>query len=325
MQSHEPQEQQAPSELVAAAHALETRAAYVVAWPDYSVLRVRGEDRVSWLNGQLTNDVRQIPEGSSVHALAVNVRGKILAETWTTEDAANESLLLIVPSAIQATLLENMERYIIMEDVELSAAPQLRVLGLEGPLAQAAAAQLTAANAVQRSWSPLGLGGAVWLGEDAALAAVTAQLAADPQITAVSREAYELVRLRRAVPRYGVDYDEHQYPQEAGLKDLVSFKKGCYLGQEVVCTLENRGRLSRHLCSLRGTSPQPLAAGTSLHPQGSAASEEPVGTITSAVWDPERGVHHALGYVRRTHVSQGAVLLAGEHTLTLIDSVGGAL
>jgi len=312
------------TELIASAHALENRAAYF-AWPDYSVVRVRGEDRLGWLNGQLTNDVRQIPEGGSVHALAVNVRGKILAETWVFEDAANESLLLIIPSGIQAALLENLERYIIMEDVELSADPALHVLGLEGPLAQAVAAQLTAADVVVRSWSPLGLGGPVWIGEDAALAAITAQLAADPQTPSVSREAYDLVRLRRAVPRYGVDYTEQHYPQEAGLKDLVSFKKGCYLGQEVVCTLENRGRLSRHLCVLRGASPQLPAAGSGLHLEGAAAAEEPVGTITSAMWDPERSEHHVLGYVRRIHANQGAVFSAGGHSLTLIDSVGGAL
>jgi folate-binding protein YgfZ len=60
------------------------------------------------------------------------------------------------------------------------------------------------------------------------------------------------------VPRYGADFDETHYPQEAGLKErAVSFTKGCYLGQEVVCTLENRGQLRRRMMLIEGEGLEP--------------------------------------------------------------------
>src|ERR1700759_3224799 len=84
------------------------------------IVRVTGDDRVSWLNGQITNDVREIesqPE-SSVHALAVNVRGKIMAELWVAAGERDGELWLIVPRASVAELLEHRARCILTEDVE---------------------------------------------------------------------------------------------------------------------------------------------------------------------------------------------------------------
>jgi len=306
-------------DLIRHAHTLETRAAQRT-WDDYAVVRVRGDDRVSWLNGQLTNDVRQIDPNGTVHALAVNVRGKILSDLWVT--AFGESLLLLVPTRTQDTLLESLERYIIMEDVVLERAPELRVLGLEGPEAPNVVVRLEAAADVtllQRSCAPLGIGGVIWIGPEAALAAIGAELS--ERFARIDPQAYELVRLRRKLPRFGVDFDEHHYPQEAGLKALVSFQKGCYLGQEVVCTLENRGRLSRRLCVLQGDSRSVPSPGTALLTSEDSAAE-PAGSITSAIWDPANSHLLALGYVRRAHAIAGTSLRAAESTLTLIGPVG---
>ncbi|MET0391202.1 MAG: hypothetical protein ABW321_34840 [Polyangiales bacterium] len=303
--------------LVQTAHALETQAA-LRAWPGLRAVWVRGDDRVSWLNGQLTNDVRQIAPGGSVHALAVNVRGKILAELWVAD--LGEALLLLLPESVESSLLENLERYIIMEDVTLERAPELRVVSIEGPLAQERSANVSAEGVTAIAWSPLGLGGRAFIGSAEALAPISTTLA--QHSPSVSPEAYDLVRLRRGVPRFGIDFDEHNYPQEAGLKALVSFKKGCYLGQEVVCTLENRGRLSRQLWKLRGSdiNTLALAAGTALH--ASEAATDAVGAITSSVWDPTQREHRLLGYVRRNHATAGAVVQAGAQSLTLIAPVG---
>lgn len=307
-----------PADLTASARALETHAGFRL-WPQLSVVAVRGDDRLSWLNGQITNDVRQLAPQLGVHALAVNVRGKILAEVWATV-ADPERLLLVVPGSVQAELLENLERFIIMEDVVLEAQPELGVLGVEGPLTAAVLAPLAdqTRELVSFDFEPLGLGGRAFVGTQPQLAALASALVA--HAPEVSPEAHELVRLRRHAPRFGVDFDAHHYPQEAGLKALVSFQKGCYLGQEVVCTLENRGKLSRHLCALRAEGPTP-ETGTPLY-AAAADSGEPLGTITSAVWDPDQGVTHALGYVRRAHARPGATLYAGSHALTLGKLVG---
>jgi len=297
-------------------HVLEERAAYREC-PELAVVYVRGDDRSSWLNGQITNDVREIPQGQSVHALAVNVRGKILAELFVAD--LGDALVLLVHKSAETTLLESFERYIIMEDVTLERAPETCALYVHGAHAISDAVPATL---VSFAYAPLGLPGRVFLGDRANLDKLTREL--EGALPRIDEGAYEIVRMRRAIPRFGRDFDGHNYPQEVGLKRLVSFRKGCYLGQEVVCTLENRGKLSRHLCALEA--PGPLEAGESSdRPQlftSPEAQGDPAGAITSAVWDPEQQKSHVLAYVRRVHAVPGATLFVGTQALTLARVVG---
>jgi len=300
------------------AHALATQAGFWLR-QDLRVLRVEGDDRLSWLNGQLTNDLRALEQQAAVHALAVQVRGKILAEVWVVAQA--EALLVVLPQAAEAMLRESFERYIIMEDVTLVAWPEARVLSLLGPAAAQLAAAVSAAGGF--ACDELGQGGHAWLGTEGELSPIAAVLRARGAVE-IDERGYELARLRMARPRFGLDYGERSYPQEAGLKQLVSFAKGCYLGQEVVCTLENRGRLTRQLALWRGPrasdarAEEPPAAGTPLK----AAGDETLGEITSAVWDPEAGAILALGYVKRAHAAPGTTLTAAGTHFTLQQLVG---
>jgi folate-binding protein YgfZ len=311
------------TELSRSAHVLSTRAGVRV-WQGadaISVLSVRGDDRLTWLNGQITNDVRKLAAHGSVHALAVNVRGKIMAELWVSE-VGDEYRLVVAESAL-AALVESLEHFIIMEDVTLVPQPDLGVCSLEGPEARALAAQVDPSGSHTFECDPLGIGGQAWMGTREQLAKVVAQL--ETCAEHIPPAAYELVRLRRALPRFGVDYDLKHYPQEAGLKALVSFQKGCYLGQEVVCTLESRGRLSKHLCALTGEAgaePIVLAPATDLQLVATGNSAESAGSVTSASWDPDARAIIALGYVRRTHSQLGSAFSAGKSALKLIKHVG---
>src|ERR1700712_1231649 len=201
--------------LIENVHALEERAAYR-ACPELSVLFVRGDDRTTWLNGQLTNDIRDIPQGKSVHALAVNVRGKIMAELYVAQ--SGEAYVLLVHQSAEAALLETFERYIIMEDVSLEPAAQLSVLCVAGTLPGLSdmGALAGGPELISFEYRPLGSPGRVFIGDAASIAAVTLQLVAST--AQLEEAAHEIVRLRRAVPRYGVDFDDHNYPQEVGLK-----------------------------------------------------------------------------------------------------------
>ena len=290
--------------------------------PDLGVLRVQGDDRLTWLNGQITNDVRALEHVSSVHALAVHVRGKIMAELWVV--AAEDELLVVHPKPVLAALLESFERYIIMEDVTLTPWPEAQVLSVLGPhsaqLAAASAEALRGTSARCFEYDELGLGGWAILGEPAVLATASAGLRSAGVIE-IDEAGYELARLRAGVPRFGVDYGDRTYPQEAGLKQLVSFSKGCYLGQEVVCTLENRGRLTRQLAVLKGPAgaegPIP-APGAVLH----TASGDAPGEVTSAVYDPDARAVLALAYVKRAHAAPGTTLTADSTHFTLERVVG---
>jgi tRNA-modifying protein YgfZ len=280
---------------------------------DLCVVRVRGEDRVTWLNGQVTADVRHIGPGHGVHALAVNVRGKIMGDIWVLPGV--DELVLLLPRRSRDTLLQSLERYIIMEDVTLTPDDASAVLSLQGPEAALTAAQL-AEPAEAYACDELGAGGMFIVTTAHRISMLLQQL--DARVPRVSDAAFELARLRARVSRYERDYDEHHYPQEAGLKALLSFNKGCYLGQEVVCTLENRGRMHRQLCALRATGNVVPVSPTLTPPDATDA----VGHITSHAYDPARDATLALGYVKAVHAQAGRELRTAEAAWTIDGVVG---
>ena len=92
----------------------------------------------------------------------------------------------------------------------------------------------------------------------------------------------------------GADLDETTIPQEAFLeRDAVSFTKGCFLGQELVCRIDTRGHVNRCSRSLRATRPAPAAGGAELVADGKV-----VGTVTSSAVG-SGGAPIAIAYVRR--------------------------
>lgn len=318
MMSTEP----APSDRHAAsaqAAALENTAGVRVC-DDLRVVRVRGDDRTSWLGGQITNDVRTLQPDICLHSLALDVRGKILAELRVVD--AGSELVLVLPERTETTLLASFERYIIMEDVTLERDPDARVVSVQGPRAAQVATHVLGAEGCVFAADELGRGGVfvlTTLAEAAALAGRLVREGAALGAQAVTADAFELARLRAGVPRFGVDYDEDNYPQEAGRKALLSFGKGCYLGQEVVCTLENRGRLHRRLCALVSDSGAGYArAGDAL----TAASGQAAGSVTSVVRDPDSQRWLALGYVKIAPATAGHALQSSGAAWTVRFALG---
>ena len=114
-------------------------------------------------------------------------------------------------------------------------------------------------------------------------------------VAPVAPGAYEVARIEAGVPRLGVDVDDRTIPQEAFLETAaVSFTKGCFLGQELVCRIDTRGHVNRHLRLLR-------VAGTAIPEPGAevVAGEKVVGTVTSAASVPDESGAVALAMVRR--------------------------
>jgi tRNA-modifying protein YgfZ len=272
---------------------------------DLELVYVRGEDAQTWLNGQVTADVREPKPGEGVYSLAVTVRGKIMADLWVVR--SDGELAVLLPRTAADTVLASFEHQIIMEDVELVRDPALGVLSVQGPRAAEVIAAAGLDGVQRHRCDELGFGGELlWVDadrvQDAFARLVSAAQAAGGG--AVDDAGFELARLRAGRPRFERDFGLEQYPQEAGLEArAVSFSKGCYLGQEVICTLENRGRLTRRLARLRAAAAQgTLAAGSELVD----AAAKTVGKVTSAVLDPESGQWLALGYVKQATASAGA-------------------
>ncbi len=267
---------------------------------ELTLIKITGEDRLSWIQGQVTNDTSHLGASAAVYALSLTAKGKVVSELWLTAHA--DALFAVVPEEAKASLLEHFDRQIIMEDVELEETPHLSLFTFQGPKS-VSAAEMLPKEWVKYNCDRLGQGGVdVVAPQTDASSATLRQCVKNAEGLEVSEEAWEQARLEAPRARFGFDLTQETLPQEAGLRDrAISFSKGCYIGQEVVCMLENRGKLRRSLVRFKVEGSVRRGADVSLE-------GEPIGLITSV--SPEErggGENLALGYLPVTRIlEQGA-------------------
>jgi tRNA-modifying protein YgfZ len=168
------------------------------------------------------------------------------------------------------------------------------------------------AGGVGGAFDETGQGGAVILGTGLADALTKAAGSAGGGVG--SDAAWDAVRVASRVAKFGVDFNDGNYPQEAALETKsVSFQKGCYLGQEVVCMLEMRGHVKKKLVllSIDGD------AVPDAHAVVSDASGAPVGEVTSATRLPGKP-STGLAMVKYAVIAPGTELRVGSQRAVVV-------
>jgi aminomethyltransferase len=290
---------------------------------DRGVIVLRGNDRVRWLNGMVTNNIRDLGPGHGAYAFLLNPQGRILGDLHAYN--RGDDLLLETSRNQLEKLLPIFDHYIIMDDVEVSDASETRAaIGLAGPKAEAV---LKAAGIETKELGPLEFRETAW-GSGVKLTVVRGEQERHPSYeiwiapencealwktllqsgaTATGTTALEWHRIALGVPRYGVDIRERDLPQETEQTRALNFNKGCYVGQEIVERIRSRGAVHRTFTGFVVEGPMP-APGTRLQLDGKDVAE-----ITSAASLPhgDDQMQVALGYVRRDVGSPGKELTAG--------------
>ncbi len=245
----------------------------------------------------VTNMVEALADHSGAYNLVLNAQGRIQGDccVWRSGDD-----LEIETTAEQAeALLAHFDRFIIMDDVELTALDGESALGISGPEAgkvletlglTAPAEEFTSAFGVVhdipvrifRSHGTIVPHFAIWakLEEIPALWQALLASGASP----AGAEALERLRIAEGIPAYGVDIQSRDLAQETSQMRALSFTKGCYLGQEIVERIRSRGQVHRHLRSLElfMEGPDDLPAiGAELRIAGSAPDAKIAGILTS--------------------------------------------
>jgi folate-binding protein YgfZ len=282
---------------------------------DLDTLVVTGSDRISWLNGLLTCDLAKKEPGDVAYGLAVGRNGRVISDAMVVVDGDRERVLVAVPHAVVAALRAHLEHHLVMEDAEMRPPTDaFEAWALHGPRSAEVLDAARAEGGIGGVADSTGLGGAFVL----ALADRSAQVrAAIERAVATASGAigddagWEALRLERAVPRFGVDFDDKTYPQEASLeKTAVSFEKGCYLGQEIVFMLEKRGHVKRKLVALVIDAAKAPERGAPVTDDAGAA----LGEVTSAASSPTLGKAVALAVLKRAYAESGKrVLVDGVH------------
>lgn len=296
-----------------------TEGAALTDWRERGSVLVEGPDALTYLHSLVSQDVVGLAVGEGAHALLLHPQGKLDTDLRLLR-TGEADFRLDCEVGRGGPLASSLRRFKIRVKAEVTdTTGAWGCLSLRGPQAVATAEAAsdvavpgtqhhhtawpgTALVVVRADW-PDGRPGVDVIGPVGQLdsAAVPALLAAGATPAGVA--AWEAARVAAGVPRQGLDTDERTIPQEAFLEiDAVSFTKGCFLGQELVCRIDTRGHVNRYLRAVRildDTTPPPGA--------GIVYGDKEVGTLTSVA--PSRSGTLALGYVRREVELPAAVLV----------------
>ena len=268
------------------------------------VLDVAGADRVAFLQGQLTQDVKGMAPGDVRPAAGLTPKGKIvfLARLLALPD----SLRLLVPAESREGILAHLTKYVIFQKVAIAdRSAEFALFGLYGPLARGIAAPAGAFSLPAEGEFSSEL--LVPAGDADGLERVLQGAGSAP----VSDETAEILRVEAGRPRFGSDADATNFPDEVGLDAAISTTKGCYVGQEIVARTRTYGRVNRRLVGFRFPE-GPIEAGSLLkRPDEAEPGKVEQGRVTSAVLSPVFGAI-GLGYAFRD-VPIGARLVSAAH------------
>lgn len=257
---------------------------------DRAKWRLSGADRVRYLNGQATNDIRRVRADAALPACVTTAKGRLSGLIFVS--AAPDFLRIDAEPELRESLAARLERYIIADDVALEDISDQECLfhvilpaGHDAPVV--AGADVRAATRFARP-------GCDFIAPRGDHARILAVLAAGHAL--VPDALAESMRIEAGIPRWGAELTGETLPPEAGLdRTAVDYNKGCYIGQEVISRIKSVGHVNRGLAGF--TAPAPLAPGMTLHPRGEP--EKNAGEITSAAWSFGLDSWAALGYLKR--------------------------
>lgn len=269
--------------------------------------KLSGADRVRYLNGQVTNDVRRADSTSALHALVTDVKARIIADIYV--HALGDALYFDAEGSVRELLAARLERYIIADDAVLEDVTdewrQWHVFG-------------QGAEKFQRSDEALACARLGEPGVDLWYAPNTVPVVDD--CAELSAEDYETLRVLRGIPRYPNELNQEAFPAEAGLEDTaVSFTKGCYIGQEIISRIKTTGKMPRVMVPWQAEDGAEVQAGMELALPETA--EKAIGIVTSVVRHPVSRVWAGLAYLRQGAAALDSRLLARGEPPTLAATV----
>jgi folate-binding protein YgfZ len=295
-----------------------------------SKIIVSGKDRVRWLNGMVTNNIRDLQPQRGNYSFLLTPQGHIQGDLYAYN--RGEYILLGTEKFQAHNLIERLKKYIIMDKVELEdVSDRLTAIGVQGPKTREV---FDASGLGVPEVEPMEVKDFVWQGVGLTVTRMASEKFLTYEISAaiedvaklwdalvragatpVGANALEMFRVAAGIPRYALDIREGNLPQETGQLQTLNFSKGCYIGQEIVERIRARGSVHRTLTGfiIEGAVP---ASGTKVLWNGKEAGE-----VTSALQVPsgegERVI--GIGVVRREIAKPGTQVQVGDAQATVSE------
>jgi folate-binding protein YgfZ len=290
-------------------------AAAVVEKDWYGVIKLTGSERVTWLQGMVTNDIEKLAPGQGCYAAHLNPQGRMIAQMIVLRD--DECLRLVLERTAVSRLVSAFDKLLIMEDVQIvDESDATEIIGVLGPVATVAIEswfgeplELTDVYAHRQigsaNVSKTELGYDVFVSRG--LADKVLRGLAQSGATAIDQGTWDVLRTEAGLPIYGVDIDETTVMPELGERG-ISYEKGCYVGQEVVAKVKYIGHVNRRFVGLviEGEVPAELKSAI-------RKDNKDVGYVTTSLFSPGMNKPIALGFVSRSAYAPGTAVEIVSH------------
>ncbi len=262
-------------------------------------LRITGSDRLRFLNGQITNDVRKATESTAIEACVLNAKGKFNAHLFLS--AAPDCFWIDADPELREALRTRLERYVIAADVQIEDVTDrlsiFHVLSRAAPDVNGSRRIVSTRRFAETGWDVCT--------DSAFHDAISRRLSS--MLHFFDAASAEIFRIEYGIPRWGRELTEEIIPIEANLEErTVDYEKGCYIGQEVISRIKMSGQTNKRLCGLISLHDAALLPGMKLACASDKGKE--AGWVTSAARSERFGKEIALGYVKRGFNTPGANL-----------------
>ena len=268
---------------------------------DRGLIAVSGGEAVQFLDGLISNDVKKLEDGAQMLAAFPDAKGRLNGLVRVVRQG--DKFLFETEEATRERIFDNLARFTMAGDFSVED-----LTGNYGFI-----------RVFDRSFIPItppfvefdmryGTDYFVHVEDvDDFLGELRYLDAAE-----ISPELFEVMRIEYGIPAYGVDMDETTIVPELNLDGLISYNKGCYIGQEIIARIHFRGHVAKKLTGLKFAASDGDAA--SLTEKELLTSDgKNAGRLTSITISPALEKVVALGYVRYDYLEKGTKLVAGEY------------
>ena len=253
------------------------------------------------MNGLITNDVAKLEENAQMSAAFPNAQGRLLAVVRVLKK--DDKFLFETEATTREKVYKNLFRFTFAGDFFVEdLSENYRYFSTENFLTANGKWKMENAGAIEFQR----VSGADYFVPNDAAEGFTNELKNQSAVE-ISNELHEILRIENGIPKYGVDMDEMTIVPEIGIENVISYQKGCYIGQEIIARIHFRGHVAKQLTGLILSEPEAVA--TCLTGQELKSLDgKNVGKVTSVTFSPQIGKTIALAYVRYDYLADGTEL-----------------
>ncbi|CAN5156010.1 glycine cleavage T C-terminal barrel domain-containing protein [soil metagenome] len=269
------------------------------------LISVWGKEAVQFLDGLISNNVKALPDGEQMLAAFPNAQGRLLAVVRVLRQG--ERFLFETEAATREKVFQNLFRFTFAGDFfveDISDGYRFLDVINYGSSAPSSAFRYTAGG-----FETIAVPVDEWPGFQKTLEASGG--------VEIDDELYETLRIESGIRKYGVDMDETTIVPELGIDGLISYNKGCYIGQEIIARIHFRGHVAKQLIGLVLTGNEGNDIGSDSTLELLTKDGKNAGRVTSITFSPRLSEKIALAYVRFEYLGAGTNLMYGEGQATV--------